>query len=105
MNEKTKHPTPLRRFVKQLRKFYALNTPKTLQQGMIQAAAGFNQKVRDKIDKLANDRTVGRKSAAGKTILFVLIGKHHKLYYRKIGSKIRIVCFFDTRQDPRKSPY
>lgn len=76
-----------------------------VQQGMIQAAAGFNQKVRDKIDKLANDRTVGRKSAAGKTILFVLVGKHHKLYYRKIGLKIRIVCFFDTRQDPRKSPY
>lgn len=76
-----------------------------VQQGMIQAAANFNQKVRDKIDKLGDNRTVGRKSATGKTILFVLVGKNHKMYYRKIGLTIRIVCFFDTRQDPRKSPY
>jgi plasmid stabilization system protein ParE len=73
--------------------------------GFLQAAVSFNQKVRDKIDKLASDGTVGRKAPNAKTILFVLIGKHHKLYYRKIGSTIRIVCFFDTRQDPQKSPY
>ena len=76
-----------------------------VQQGMIQAAAAFNQKVRDKIDKLKQNRTVGRKSSTGKTILFVLVGKHHRMYYRKIGLTIRVVCFFDTRQDPRKSPY
>ena len=76
-----------------------------VKQGLIQAAASFNEKVRDRIDKLVNDRTVGRKALAAKTILFVLVGKHHKLYYRKIGSTIRIVCFFDTRQDPDKSPY
>jgi plasmid stabilization system protein ParE len=76
-----------------------------VQKGAIQSAAAFNQKVRDKIDKLANNRTVGRKASAAKTILFVLVGKNHKLYYRKIGLTIRIVCFFDTRQDPDKSPY
>ena len=76
-----------------------------VKQGFIQAAASFNQKVSDKIDKLANNRTVGRKASAAKTILFVLVGKHHKLYYRKIGTTIRIVCFFDTRQDPSKTPY
>lgn len=76
-----------------------------VQKGTIQAAATFNQKVKDKIDKLANNRTVGRKASSAKTILFVLVGKHHKLYYRKIGSTIRIVCFFDTRQDPNKMPY
>jgi plasmid stabilization system protein ParE len=76
-----------------------------VKQGLLQAASSFNQKVIDKIDKLANDRTVGRKAPDAKTILFVLIGKHHKLYYRKIGGTIRIVCFFDTRQDPKKSPY
>ncbi len=76
-----------------------------VQKGAIQAAAAFNHKVREKIDKLGNNRTVGRKVSSAKTILFVLIGKHHKLYYRKIGLTIRIVCFFDTRQDPQKSPY
>jgi plasmid stabilization system protein ParE len=72
---------------------------------MRDAAASFNQKVRDKIDKLSQNRTVGRKSANGRTILFVLVGKHHKMYYRKIGLTIRIVCFFDTRQNPKNSPY
>jgi plasmid stabilization system protein ParE len=76
-----------------------------VQEGYLQAAASFNEKVREKIDKLANDRTVGHKAAAAKTILFVLVGKNHKMYYRKIGAVIRIVCFFDTRQDPQKSPY
>jgi plasmid stabilization system protein ParE len=74
-------------------------------QGYLQAAASFNEKVREKIDKLANNRTAGRKAPAAKTILFVLVGKHHKMYYRKIGLTIRIVCFFDTRQDPQKTPY
>ncbi len=76
-----------------------------VQKGAIQAAAAFNQKVRDKVDKLVNNKTSGRKAPAAKTILFVLVGKHHKLYYRKIGLTIRIVCFFDTRQNPNKSPY
>lgn len=76
-----------------------------VQKGTIQAAVAFNQKVKEKIDKLANNKTVGRKASSAKTVLFVLVGKHHKLYYRKIGLTIRIVCFFDTRQDPRKSPY
>jgi plasmid stabilization system protein ParE len=74
-------------------------------QGYLQAAASFNEKVREKVNKLANDRTVGRKSASAKTVLFVLVGKNHRMYYRKIGLTIRIVCFFDTRQDPKKAPY
>jgi plasmid stabilization system protein ParE len=76
-----------------------------VQKGAIQAASAFNQKVKDKIDKLSKNRTVGRKSSSAKTIFFVLVGKHHKMYYRKIGLTIRIVCFFDTRQNPNKSPY
>lgn len=90
-----------KRAINDLRSIIAYN----ITQGYLQAAASFNEKVRDKIDKLANDRTVGRKSTSPKTVLFVLIGKNHKMYYRKIGSTIRIVCFFDTRQDPKKAPY
>ena len=70
-----------------------------------QAAISFNQKVRDAIVKLADNRKVGRKEPNAKTILFILVGKYHRLYYRKIGTTLRIVCFFDTRQDPAKRPF
>ena len=76
-----------------------------LQHDAKQAAVSFNQKVKDKISKLDQSKTVGRKAPMAKTIFFVLIGKHHRLYYRKIGTTLRIVCFFDTRQDPTKRPY
>ena len=69
------------------------------------AAAAFNQKVKDKIVKLKDNRTVGRKAPNAKTVFFILIGKYHRLYYRKLGSTLRIVCLFDTRQDPSKRPY
>jgi plasmid stabilization system protein ParE len=69
------------------------------------AVASFNQKVKDKIVKIDQNITIGRKAPKAKTICFVLIGKYHRLYYRKIGATLRIVCFFDTRQDPSKRPY
>lgn len=76
-----------------------------LQHDARQAAAAFNQKVKEKIIKIDQNKTIGRKASKAKTIFFVLIGKHHRLYYRKIGATLRIVCFFDTRQDPTKRPY
>ncbi|NJN35525.1 MAG: type II toxin-antitoxin system RelE/ParE family toxin [Saprospiraceae bacterium] len=75
------------------------------QNDTLSAAVSFNQKVKDRIVKLAENRLEGRKEPNTKTILFVLLGKHHRLYYRKIGKTIRIVCFFDTRQDPSKRPF
>ena len=76
-----------------------------LEQDAKQAAFNFNEKVKESIDKLHDNRTVGRKAPNAKTIFFVLIGKNHRMYYRKIGSTIRIVSFLDTRQDPSKRPY
>jgi plasmid stabilization system protein ParE len=76
-----------------------------LKQEARQAAANFNQLVKDKIIKLDQNKTVGRKAPKAKTIYFVLLGKHHRMYYRKKGSTLRIVCFFDTRQDTSKRPY
>lgn len=76
-----------------------------LEQDARQAAFNFNEKVKEIIAKLHDNRTVGRKAPNAKTIYFVLIGKNHRMYYRKIGSTIRIVSLPDTRQDPSKRPY
>lgn len=76
-----------------------------LEQDANQAAINFNQKVKEIIEKLHDNRTVGRKAPKAKTIYFILVGKNHRMYYRKIGTTIRIVSFIDTRQDPDKHPY
>lgn len=75
------------------------------QNDALSAAISLNQKVKETIIKLAESRIAGRKEPNTKTILFVLLGKNYRIYYRKIGKTIRIVCFFDTRQDPSKRPF
>ena len=75
------------------------------QNDALTAAVSLNQKVKDTLIKLADNRLAGRKEPHTKTILFVLLGKNHRMYYRKIGKTIRVVCFFDTRQDPSKRPF
>jgi plasmid stabilization system protein ParE len=76
-----------------------------LEQDANQAAVNFNEKTKAEIEKLQDNRMGGRKSPNAKTIHFVLLGKNHRLYYRKIGSTVRIVSITDTRQDPAKRKY
>jgi hypothetical protein len=47
----------------------------------------------------------GRPISSRKTIRFVLVGKYHRMYYRKHGLTLFITRFFDTRQNPDKRPY
>ena len=54
---------------------------------------------------LVNGRTVGRKSAKAKTVMVLKLDKHRQMFYRMVGTTLIIVDFWDTRQDPRKSPY
>ena len=67
-----------------------------------QAADNFVDKVVKKIDWLSRFPTVGRKVPVRKTVRFILVGKHHRIYYRIVGQSIIISHIFDTRQHPDK---
>ena len=61
--------------------------------------------VYDKIDIVKKYPEMGRPAPDTKTIRFVKIDKNRRMYYRKHGTTLHIVWFFDTRQDPSKNLY
>ena len=61
--------------------------------------------INKKISMLETNRVEGRQVPTRKTIRYVLVGKHHRLYYRKNGLTLCITRFYDTRQNPYKQPY
>ena len=67
-----------------------------------QSASNFANEVFDKIDVLKSYPTIGRKAPKRKSVHFVIIGKHRRLYYRIKGKTIFISSIFDTRQHPEK---
>jgi plasmid stabilization system protein ParE len=69
------------------------------------AAERFADLVRHKINQLAANTFDGRPVPTRKNIRFILLGKYHRLYYRRHGLTLYITRFFDTRQDPEKRPY
>ena len=70
-----------------------------------ETAIRFVNLVYDKIDMLKKYPEMGRPAAKTKTVRFVKIDKYRRIYYRKNGTTLHIVWFFDTRQDPTKNPY
>jgi plasmid stabilization system protein ParE len=56
-------------------------------------------------DTLAKYPEIGRPSKRFKTIRYVRLGKHHRMYYRVKGGTLFVIALFDTRQDPGKDPY
>jgi plasmid stabilization system protein ParE len=70
-----------------------------------QTAQRFADLVKQKIYQLETNRMEGRRVPTRKTIHFILIGKNHRLYYRKHGATLYITRIYDTRQNPDKSPY
>ena len=61
--------------------------------------------IKKKVSMLETNRVEGRQVPSKKTIRFVLVGKNHRLYYRKQGLTLYITRFYDTRQNPNKRPY
>lgn len=57
------------------------------------------------ITQLESNLMEGRPVTTRKTIRFVLVGKHYRMYYRKHGLTLYITHLFDTRQNPDKRPY
>ena len=47
----------------------------------------------------------GDLSLIRKPFVFVIIEKHHRLYYRRNGLTLYVAQIYDTRQHPDKKPY
>ena len=69
------------------------------------AAMKFADLVKSKISQLSNRPFDGRPVPEHNNIRFVLLGKFHRLYYRRHGLMLFITRFYDTRQNPTKRPY
>lgn len=69
------------------------------------AADKFAQAVKFKIAQLATNTFDGRPVPTRRSIRFVLLGRYHRLYYRRRGLTLYITRFYDARQDPNKRPY
>ena len=65
----------------------------------------FVQTIFTKIEALQKYPTIGRKAPNRKTIRFVIVEKHYRLYYRVSGATLIICSLFDTRQNPNKNIY
>lgn len=70
-----------------------------------QAAQNFATLVYEKIDRLTKQPLSGPEVPNRKTLRYVDFGKHYRMFYRVEGKKLIISNFFDTRQDPSKSPF
>ena len=70
-----------------------------------QAAESFLNLLEKQVNYLESNLMEGRPVTSRKTIRFVLVGKYHRLYYRKHGLTLYITRAFDTRQNPDKRPY
>ena len=70
-----------------------------------ETAVRFVNLVYDKIDIVKKYPEMGRPAPDTKTIRFVKIDKNRRMYYRKHGTTLHSVWFFDTRQDPAKNLY
>ncbi len=68
-------------------------------------AQKFADLVKLKISQLATNTFDGRPIPTRKHIRFILLGKYHRLYYRRHRRTLYITRFYDTRQDPNKRPY
>ncbi len=68
-------------------------------------AQRFVFKAFNRAEFVAHQPEIGRKSKRFSTLRFVLLGKHHRMYYRIEGSNLYVTYLFDTRQSPEKNTY
>ncbi len=71
----------------------------------IETATRFVNNAYDKIDAVTKNPEIGRPAPNTKTVRFVLVDKNQRMYYRKNGTILHIVWFFDTRQHFSKNRF
>jgi plasmid stabilization system protein ParE len=66
-------------------------------------AENFLSTFYEKVDAIAVNPTIGRKSGRQPSIRKILITKHNMLYYEINGNRIELLTIFFTAQDPSKN--
>ena len=59
----------------------------------------------DKVNAIANNPNIGRKTNKDSDIRKILITKHNMLYYEVSGNRIELLTIFFTIQDPLKNKF
>jgi plasmid stabilization system protein ParE len=59
----------------------------------------------EKVDIIASNPAIGRKSSKYSSIRKMLITKHNMLYFEVFPDRIELLQVFDTRQDPAKNKF
>ena len=59
----------------------------------------------DRVDAIANNPNIGRKTNKNRGIRKILITKHNMLYYEVSGNRIKLLTIFFTVQDPSKNKF
>lgn len=75
------------------------------EEGHIQAAVKFREKVNKKISFVSKYPTAGRPTAKRKNVKYILVDKNKRMYYRYTANTITLLAFFDSRQHPGKAPF
>jgi len=77
----------------------------------LETAASYKsaQKFINQLSEAVNILTIfpesGRKSQKDENVRSILFRKRYRVFYMIIEQEITLVDIFDTRQDPKKSPY
>jgi plasmid stabilization system protein ParE len=65
----------------------------------------FIIKTNQHIDLIRYGNYFGRSSKKSRRVYSLLVTKHNRMYYRVLKTKIEILLFWDTRQNPYSNPY
>jgi plasmid stabilization system protein ParE len=68
-------------------------------------AKNFLLRFYEKIDTIASNPALGRKSSRYSSIRKILITKHNMLYFEVFNNRIELLQIFDTRQNPAKNKF
>ncbi len=71
----------------------------------LESAEKFVDKLDSWLELLIQSPYFGTTSKKKRGVRQILVTRHNRLFYRIIGSRIILLDFFDTRQDPEKSTY
>lgn len=59
----------------------------------------------ERVDTIALNPALGRKSSRYESIRKILITKHNMLYFEVFNDRIELLQLFDTRQNPAKNKF
>jgi plasmid stabilization system protein ParE len=70
-----------------------------------QAAENFVDVISNAVRKAEKNPESFRKILKTKSVHMIKVDKNRQMYYRLVGKTLIISAFFDSRQDPKKSPF